>query len=108
MTIKIFNATFVIASASLLSLVCSCIKSKRKEGKILDERHTESGDEGDIEIYFISTPRNKKILRDAPGLRIRPWGFSNPHFASLLAQLRPSPFTMHWGANAVRRVSTMI
>lgn len=69
----------------------------------MDERHTESGDEGDIEIYFISTPRNKKILRDAPGLRIRPWGFSNPHFASLLAQLRPSPFTMHWGANAVRR-----
>jgi len=36
-----------------------------------------------------------------------PWGFGNIHFASILAQLRPSPFRGSWGKKARRRVESI-
>ncbi len=60
-----------------------------------------------IEIHYSPTARNKKIIRDAVILtQSEPWGYTNRHFASLLAQIRPwpysSPFVIHsvknhWG-----------
>ena len=106
MAIIKFNAALAIASASLLSIFC-IQKNKKREHcfTVIGEEENIENDEGDsMEIHFSSTPRNKRIIADAVGLRIEPWGFSNPHIASLLAQLRPSPFNF-WNDIASRRVS---
>uniref|UniRef100_A0A7S4T5N9 AB hydrolase-1 domain-containing protein n=1 Tax=Ditylum brightwellii TaxID=49249 RepID=A0A7S4T5N9_9STRA len=61
--------------------------------------------EKNIELFHQETERNLKILSD-PEFQIllhRPWGFPNCHFASLLAQIRPSPFWGNWGKLAKRR-----
>lgn len=104
MAIIKFNAALAIASASLLSIFC-IQKNKKREHcfTVIGEEENIENDEGDsMEIHFSSTPRNKRIIADAVGLRIEPWGFSNPHIASLLAQLRPSPFNF-WNDIASRR-----
>ena len=91
MAIIKFNAALAIASASLLSIFC-IQKNKKREHcfTVIGEEENIENDEGDsMEIHFSSTPRNKRIIADAVGLRIEPWGFSNPHIASLLAQLSP-------------------
>jgi len=111
MAINRFNAPLIF-SASALSCYClfaPVAKARQLRRfpapRLLKEDHEDTSPDSDgLEIHCSSTPRNKKILADAVGLRIKPWGFSNNHFASILAQIRPSPFTLRWGS-ATRRVS---
>ena len=123
MAIARFHAPLVVVSASIVTyyyLTASkqrchsnaeneneCISADNIDEKKSQKEHLEykqSVDDNDdkwtcckgLNVYYSPTRRNKRIVSDAVGLRIKPWGFSNPHFASLLAQLRPSPFTFQW------------
>jgi len=114
------SASLVVASASialscfgLSLLVAPVLRAKNRRPSLSGKRRLSSiggggerrdcGNETErtkgIEIHCSATPRNKKILRDAVELSsVEPWGYSNCHFASILAQLRPSPFIMQWGS----------
>ena len=103
MTSTRFHAPLVIAYVSALSFFCLKLKLRWRDGN--HEKDAVSEDEGnDMEIHFMPTYRNRKIVRSAIGLHIQPWGFSNRHFATLLAQIRPSPFLFERGI-ATRKVS---
>ena len=108
MTSARFHAPLVLAYASALSVCCFTFQWTRKGGVFLpasDEIDEVSENcTNDMEIHFMPTFRNKKIFGSAIGLHIQPWGFTNRHFASLLAQVRPSPFLIHRGI-ATRKVS---
>ena len=111
------SSSLVIASASatlscfVIFLVTPVLRAKNRRllsnsrgGSCRDLGKETQGADG-VDIYCSATPRNKKILSDAVDLSsVEPWGYSNCHFASILAQLRPSPFIMQWG-NATRKVS---
>jgi len=60
----------------------------------------------DIEIFALDTARNRRLLYDklSSDLLSEPWGFKNCHFASLLAQVRPSPSWFRWGSLVRRRI----
>eukprot|EP00591_Stephanopyxis_turris_P005138 CAMPEP_0195519200 /NCGR_PEP_ID=MMETSP0794_2-20130614/14513_1 /TAXON_ID=515487 /ORGANISM="Stephanopyxis turris, Strain CCMP 815" /LENGTH=492 /DNA_ID=CAMNT_0040648319 /DNA_START=51 /DNA_END=1529 /DNA_ORIENTATION=- len=62
----------------------------------------------DIEIHAQDTYRNRRILHSAFALLSEPWGFTNRHFATILAQLRPSPFWGRWGLHAKRRIENIL
>ena len=89
-------------SASLLSfaVVSAVFRPRRRIAK-------QTGSDPDIEILTQRTARNRRILSQAVDLLSEPWGFGNNHFASLLAQIRPSPFRGSWGKKARRRVETI-
>jgi len=60
------------------------------------------------QIHYCPTPRNKKILKDAVSLRItEPWGYSNRHFATFLAQVRLPPFGLQWNRSLTRKFETL-
>jgi len=101
-----FHAPLVLAYASALSLCCFTFQWRRKGGDQTSDENDEVSENytNDMEIHFMPTFRNKKIFGSAIGLHIQPWGFTNRHFASLLAQVRPSPFLIHRGI-ATRKVS---
>ena len=61
----------------------------------------------DIEIITKPTERNRRILASAQDLLSEPHGFDHNHFASMLAQLRPSPFRGSWGKKAIRRTENI-
>ena len=90
-------ALLVAASASAFSLVLvsEVLRPTRRVGR-----------KDDIEIYSQGTERNQKIISQAADLRSEPWGFGNRHFASILAQVRISPFWGDWGRRVTRRVSS--
>ena len=89
-------------SASLLSVavVSAVFRPRRRFAR-------QTGSDPDIEIITQKTARNRQILSEAIDLLSEPWGFGNNHFASMLAQLRPSPFRGSWGKKARRRVETI-
>lgn len=89
-------------SASLLSfaVVSAVFRPRRRIAK-------QTGSDPDIEILTQRTARNRRILSQAVDLLSEPWGFGNNHFASMLAQIRPSPFRGSWGKKARRRVETI-
>ena len=89
-------------SASLLSVavVSAVFRPRRRIAR-------QTGSDPDIEIITQKTARNRQILSEAIDLLSEPWGFGNNHFASMLAQLRPSPFRGSWGKKARRRVETI-
>lgn len=81
----------------------TCIHTKGQNEN--DEQVEESDDA--VEIFFMSTHRNQKIMDNAIGLHIKPWAYTNSHFSSMLAQFRFSPFLLH-GKIASRRVSLIV
>lgn len=86
-------------SASLLSLAfVSAVLRPRRRIAVQGE---------DIEIITQQTERNRRILASANDLLSEPHGFGNNHFASMLAQLRPSPFRGTWGKKARRRMESI-
>mmetsp|Transcript_25584 Transcript_25584/g.75453 ORF Transcript_25584/g.75453 Transcript_25584/m.75453 type:complete len:471 (+) Transcript_25584:632-2044(+) len=90
-------ALIMAVSASAISFAAYSIA--------LQPRRSASERGEDVEVYTKGTERNEKIISSAPHLfRIRPWGFANRHFASLLAQVRVSPFRGQWGKSVTRRV----
>jgi hypothetical protein len=119
MAIIKLNAVLVMVSASMLSILCMK-QSKKREHCVAILEGSESNDSSDrndvkkekvssannIEVHYCSTPRNKRIIANAVGLRIEPWGVSNPHLASFLAQVRPSPLALRRDIAAARRVSS--
>ncbi len=111
-----FNSALAVCTATVLSLFCiqKSIKGEQQyiaasvEKKNDTEQQQQDEEEHALEVFFSATPRNEKIIADAVGLRIEPWGFSNPHLASFLAKMRPSPFILHRDVAASRRVSARI
>ena len=89
-------------SASILSVavVSAVFRPRRRIAR-------QSGPDPDLEIITQQTARNRRILSQAVDLLSEPWGFGNNHFASMLAQLRPSPFRGSWGKKARRRVESI-
>jgi len=86
-------------SASLLSIAfVSAVFRPRRKVAIEGE---------DIEIIVQQTFRNRRILESADDLLSEPHGFGNNHIASMLAQLRPSPFRGTWGQKARRRTESI-
>uniref|UniRef100_A0A7S2I4B1 AB hydrolase-1 domain-containing protein n=1 Tax=Helicotheca tamesis TaxID=374047 RepID=A0A7S2I4B1_9STRA len=101
------SVIIVVASAASAITLCAFASShllkQRQNNKkgILSEKE----DFEDVELFNRETERNRKILSDTEfqTLLRRPWGFTNCHFASLLAQVRPSPFLGKWGRLVKRR-----
>ena len=89
-------------SASILSVavVSAVFRPRRRIAR-------QTGPDPDLEIITQQTARNRRILSQAVDLLSEPWGFGNKHFASILAQLRPSPFRGSWGKKARRRVEAI-
>lgn len=85
----------------------TCIHTKGQNE--IDEQVESMEEESDdaVEIFFMSTHRNQKIMDNAIGLHIKPWAYTNSHFSSMLAQFRFSPFLLH-GKIASRRVSLIV
>jgi hypothetical protein len=93
---------FAATSASLLSVavVSAVLRPPRRVAR-------QTGADPDIEVITQQTARNRRILSQAVDLLSEPWGFGNNHFASMLAQLRPSPFRGSWGKKVKRRVESI-
>lgn len=80
-------------------------KGQNENDEQVESMEEESDDA--VEIFFMSTHRNQKIMDNAIGLHIKPWAYTNSHFSSMLAQFRFSPFLLH-GKIASRRVSLIV
>ena len=86
-------------------LTCIHAKGQNENDEQVESMEEESDDT--VEIFFMSTHRNQKIMDNAIGLHIKPWAYTNSHFSSMLAQFRFSPFLLH-GKIASRRVSLIV
>lgn len=84
---------------------CIHTKGQNENDEQVESMEEESDDA--VEIFFMSTHRNQKIMDNAIGLHIKPWAYTNSHFSSMLAQFRFSPFLLH-GKIASRRVSLIV
>jgi hypothetical protein len=100
------HTPLLIAYVSALSFCCLQLKWIWRDRHHEQDAVSEGDDNNDnaMEIHFMPTYRNRKIVSRAIGLHIQPWGFGNCHFATFLAQIRPSPFLIHRGI-ATRKVS---
>jgi len=90
------GSLIAVASASVFSVAVYSI--------VFRPRRPITKNRDDIEVYTKGTERNKRIISSATDLFCEPWGFSNPHFASFLAQVRFSPFRGQWGQKVTRKV----
>ena len=85
----------------------SCIHTKGQNENDEQEDSVVKESDNAVEIFFMPTHRNQKIMDNAFGLHIKPWAYTNSHLSSMLAQFRFSPFLLH-GKIASRRVSLIV
>lgn len=108
-----YNSQLVLGFgyASLLSIYYLAAINGKEQKRCVhinsqDENENEKQEESmeeEAQIFYMPTHRNRKIMDNAIGLRIKPWCYTNSHFSSMLSQFRFSPFLLH-GKIATRRV----